>query len=267
MARGFAATGLTVLTVVFLLLGPMAWSAAIAQSASADSSDTLTDAQIRAELRRLQAVRTQCLAQAQQALAQQRSANAGGQLAQAETYGRTLTEKMECVDHVNQDLGRLQVKAGPAKAALFNAEDRFHQEYRQSLLGQLGTLQAVIAELSAPETLTYDAFFAQMEALRRQTDTFRNRFIRLLNETETQELAKTVFQASDALVGSAQSWRDQVRAEHDLAALTPNGASAQVTRNTAARDAAQKQRLAQWDTARQLVQRATLMVASGEQSR
>src|SRR5262249_24688083 len=87
------------------------WSWAIAQPVSKESSKTLTDPQIRAELRRLHSVRADCLAQAQQALALQRSANTGGRLAEAETSGKTLTEKMACVDRVNQDLQRLQTQA------------------------------------------------------------------------------------------------------------------------------------------------------------
>lgn len=238
------------------------WSSAIAQPVSTESSKALTDAQIRTELRRLHAVRTDCLAQAQQALALQRSANTGGRLAEAEAAGKTLTEKMACVDRVNQDLQRLQTQAGPAKAALFATEDRFHQEYREGLLARLGVLQRIIAQLGDPGTLTSETFAAQMDVLRRQTETFKNRYIRLLNEAETRELAKLVFEASDQLVGSAQSWRDQARAEHDIAGLAPNGATAQVSRATATRDATQKQRNAQWETARQLVEQATALAAA-----
>jgi len=251
---------LMVVTGFAVVVSLTTWSAAIAQPVSTESSKTLTDPQIRAELRRLHSVRADCLAQAQQALALQRSANTGGRLAEAEASGRALTEKMACVDRVNQDLQRLQSQAGPAKAALFATEDRFHQEYRQGLLAQLGVLQRIIAQLGDPGTLTYETFAAQMDLLRRQTETFKNRYIRLLNEAETRELAKLVFEASDQLVESAHSWRDQARAEHDIAGLTPN--AAQVSRATATRDATQKQRITQWDTARQLVEQATALAAA-----
>jgi len=256
----------TVLTGFALVVGLATGSSAIAQPVSTTSPETLTDAQVRAELRRLHSVRTDCLAQAQQALALQRAANGGGRLTEAEAYGKTVTEKMVCVDHVNQDLQRLQTRAGPGKVGLFVAEDQFHQEYRQGLLAQVGILQRVIAELNDPGALTYETFAQQMDALRRQTETFKNRYIRLLKEAETQELAQTVFQANDVLLESAQNWRDQVRAERDIAALTPNGPTAQLSGATATRDAAQKQRVEQWETARQLVQQATTLAAARYQS-
>src|SRR2546422_7610563 len=52
-----------------------------------------SDAQIRSELRRLNTMRTDCLAQAQQAVARQRTASAGGRLSDAEAYGQTRSEE------------------------------------------------------------------------------------------------------------------------------------------------------------------------------
>jgi hypothetical protein len=213
-----------------------------AQPLSATPAAPPSDAQIRSELRRLNTMRTTCLAEAQQAVALQRTASAGGRLSDGEAYGQTLKDKMACVDKANQELVRLQTQAGPAKAALFVSEDRFHQEYRQGLQAQLGALQRLSLQLAGHDTVTYEMFARQMDALRRQTDAFKNRYIRLLNEPDTQELAKAVFQASDLLVASAQTWKAQGKAELDIAELAPNGPSAQLARAEAARDTARTQR-------------------------
>src|SRR5260370_5111377 len=115
-------------------------SAVAAQPLLATPAAPPSDAQIRSELRRLNTMRTACFAQAQQAVTLQRTASAGGRPSDAEAYGQTLREKMACVDKANQDLLQLQTQAGPAKAALFVSEDRFHQENRQALQAQLGNL-------------------------------------------------------------------------------------------------------------------------------
>jgi hypothetical protein len=57
-------------------------------------------------------------------------------------------------------------------------------------------------------------------------DVFKNRYIRLLNEAETRELAKAVFQATDLLMASVQTWKDQVKAEAAIAELAAKGPSA-----------------------------------------
>ncbi len=106
------------------------------------SAAPLSDAQIRSELRRLSTMKMECVAQAQQALAAQRAASAGGRLADVDAYGQTLKDKMACVDTANQDLLRLQTEVGPAKAALFRSEDR---------QAQLGALQRISEQLAAPE--------------------------------------------------------------------------------------------------------------------
>src|SRR5260370_38678814 len=64
-----------------------------------------------------------------------------------------------------------------------------------------------------------------MDTFRRQLETFRNRYIRLLKEPETQGLSTTLFQAGDVLIGSAQVWVRQVKAEAGSAAVTPKGSS------------------------------------------
>ena len=234
-------------------------STATAQSVSTTAAGPPSDTQIRSELRRLNTVRTDCLAQAQQALSLQRAASAGGRLAEADAYGQVLKDKTVCVEKVDQDLARLQIQAGPAKAALFTSEDRFHQEYRQGLQGQLAALQRLSEQFAGRETLTYELFAQQMDALRRQTATLKNRYIRLLNEAETQELSRAVWQASDLLVASAQSWKDQERAELDIRELAPKGASTQLTRAEAARDAARTQRTVQWETAQRLISQAAAL--------
>jgi len=237
-------------------------SAVAAQPLSATPAAPPSDAQIRSELRRLNTMRTDCLAQAQQAVTGQRTASAGGRLSDAEAYGQTLREKMACVDKANQDLLRLQTQAGPAKATLFVSEDRFHQEYRQALQAQLGTLQHLSMQLAGHDAVTYEILVQQMDALRRQTDTFKNRYIRLLNEPDTQDLAKAVFQASDRLIASAQTWKTQVKAEIDITELTPKGPSAQLARAEAVRDAARTQRAGQWEAAQQLISQAATIAAT-----
>lgn len=232
------------------------------QPLSATSAAPPSDAQIRSELRRLNMLRTNCFAQAQQAVTLQRTASAGGRLSDAEAYGQTLKDKMACVDKANQDLVRLQTQAGPAKAALFVSEDRFHQEYRQALHAQLGVLQRLSAQLAGPEAVTYEMFAQQMDALRRQTDTFKNRYIRLLKEPDTQDLAKAVFQVSDLLVASAHTWKTQVKAEGDITELTPKGSSAQLARAETVRDTARTQRAGQWETAQQLISQAATLAAT-----
>ena len=237
-------------------------SGVAAQPLSATSAAPPSDAQIRSELRRLNMMRTTCLAQAQQAVTLQRTASAGGRLSDAEVYGHTLRDRMACVDKANQDLVRLQTQAGPAKAALFVSEDRFHQEYRQALQAQLGVLQRLSVQLAGPEAVTYEVFAQQMDALRRQTDTFKNRYIRLLNEPETQDLATAVFQASDLLLASAQTWKAQMRAEVDITELSPKGPSPQLARAEAARDTARTQRAGQWEAAQQLISQAATLAAT-----
>jgi len=244
-----------------LALSLVVSSGVAAQPLSATPAAPPSDAQVRSEVRRLNTMRTVCLAQAQQAVTLERTASAGGRLSDAEVYGHTLKDKMACVDKAGQDLVRLQTQVGPTKAALFVSEDRFHQEYRQALQGQLGVLQRLSVQLAGPEAVTYEMFAQQMDALRRQTDTFKNRYIRLLNEPDTQDLAKAVFQASDLLLASAHTWKAQVKAEIDIVELAPKGPSAQLARAEAGRDNARTQRAAQWEAAQQLVSQAAKLAA------
>jgi hypothetical protein len=158
---------LTTVAGIGLALSPAVSSGVAAQPLSATSPAPPSDAQIRSELRRLNMMRTTCLAQAQQAVTLERTASAGGRLSDAEVYGHTLRDRMACVDKANQDLVRLQTQAGPAKAALFVSEDRFHQEYRQALQAQIGVLQRLSVHLAGPEAVTYEMFAQQMDALRR----------------------------------------------------------------------------------------------------
>jgi hypothetical protein len=217
-----------------------------------------SDAQIRSELRRLNTIKTDCLAQAQQTLTAQRAASAGGRLSDVDGLSQTLRDKVACVDSTNQDLLRLQLQLGPAKRALFASEDRFHQEYRQGLQAFLGGLQRLSEQLVGPDAITYVMFAQQTDALKRQTDTFKNRYIRLLNEAETRELSQAVFQANDLLIASARIWKEQIKTEVDMAALAPNGPSMQLSRAEAAHEAALRQRASQWGTARRLIAEAAL---------
>ena len=253
---------LTTVAGLGLALSLAVSSGVAAQSLSATPAAPPSDAQIRSELRRLNTMRTDCLAQAQQAVTLQRTASAGGRFSDAEAYGQILKDKMACADKANQDLVRLQTQAGPGKAALFVSEDRFHQEYRQGLQAQLGALQRLSGGLVGHDSVTYERFAQQMDALRRQTDTFKNRYIRLLKEPDTQDLAKAVFQASDLLVASAQAWKTQVKAEVDITELAPKGPSAQLARAEAVRDTARTQRAGQWEAAQQLISQAATLAAT-----
>jgi hypothetical protein len=221
-----------------------------------------SDAQIRSELRQLNTMKADCLAQAQQALVAQRAASAGGRLSDVDGLGQTLKDRMACVDRANQDLFRLQIQLGPAKGALFASEDRFHQEYRQGLQAQLSGLQRLSEQLAEPDAVTYAMFAYQMGVLRRHTDTFKNRYIRLLKEAETWDISRAVFQASDLLIASAQTWKEQLKAEAEMAAVAPNGPSTQLSRAEAAHDAALRQRASQWETARRLISEAAALAAT-----
>jgi hypothetical protein len=87
------------------------------------------------------------------------------------------------------------------------------------------------------------------------------RYIRLLKDPETQGLSTTLFQAGDVLIGSAQVWVRQVKAEAEIAALTPNGSRPQLSRAQAARDAAATERARQWELAQRLILQATALSA------
>ena len=164
MAYRLSLTTVAGLGLAFSLAGS---SGVSGQPLSGTPAAPPSDAQIRLELRRLNTMRTNCLAEAQQAVTLQRTASAGGRLSDVEAYGKTLKDKMACVDTANQDLVRLQTQAGPAKAALFVSEDRFHQEYRQALQAQIGALQQLSVQLAGQDVVTYEMFAQQMDALRR----------------------------------------------------------------------------------------------------
>ena len=116
--------------------------------------------------------------------------------------------------------------------------------------------------LADHDAVTHDMFVQQMEALRRQTDRFKNRYIRLLNEPDTQDLAKAVFQSSDLLIASAQTWKTQVRAEADITELAVKGPSSQLAKAEEVRDTARTQRAGQWEAAQELINRAATLAAT-----
>ena len=221
----------------------------------------LSDAQIRLEARRLDTMKVDCLGQAQQLLAAQKAASAGGRVSEAEAYGKTVREKMACVDKANQDLLQLQNQVGPAKSRLFAAEDRFHQEYHQGLQHHLSILQRFDEQIAKPEDVEYRPFAEQMNAFQRQLDRFRNRYIRLLKEPETQEFAKTLFQAGDLLITSVETWKRQLKAEAEIADLAPKGPSPQLSRVQTIRESAVSSAL-DVATAQRLVTQATALAAT-----
>ena len=133
---------------------------------------------------------------------------------------------------------------------------------RQGLQFHLNTLQQLTEQLADPSAVTAETFATQMDTFRRQRETFRNRYIRLLKDPETQGLSATLFQAGDVLIGSAQVWARQVKAEAEIASLTPNGSSPQLSRAQAARDAAVTERARQWELAQRLILQATALSAT-----
>lgn len=261
---------LTTVAAVAVTVSLSVCSEATAQSAQTTASSAspttrvtpLSDAEVRSDLRRLQTMKTDCVAQAQQALNGQRAAVASGRLSDVDELGQALKDKMACVDKANRDLLALQTQVGPAKVTLFMSEDRFHQEYRQGLQAQVDGLQRFSERLADADAITYEIFARQMAALRRYTDAFKNRYIRLLKEAETRELATAVFQAEDLFIASAQSWKEQVKAEADITELTRLGPSAQLSRALVARDAALMRRANQWETAQRHIAEAVALAAT-----
>jgi hypothetical protein len=224
--------------------------------------ERLSDEQVRAEVRRLSGIKMECSTQARQAFAAQQGASAAGRASEAEAQGQILWTRMKCVDEANQGLLRLRNQATRDQLRLFSLEDGFHQEYRQGLQFHLNTLQQLSEQLADPSAFTAETFATQMDTFRRQRETFRNRYIRLLKDPETQGLSTTLFQAGDVLIGSAQVWVRQVKAEAEIAALTPNGSSPQLSRAQAARDAAVTERARQWELAQRLILQATALSAT-----
>jgi hypothetical protein len=224
--------------------------------------ERLSDEQVRAEVRRLSSMKMECSTQARQAFAAQQGASAAGRASEAEAQGQILWTRMKCVEEANQGLLRLRNQATRDQLRLFSLEDGFHQEYRQGLQFHLNTLQQLSEQLADPSAFTAETFATQMDTFRRQRETFRNRYIRLLKDPETQGLSTTLFQAGDVLIGSAQVWVRQVKAEAEIAALTPNGSSPQLSRAQAARDAAVTERARQWELAQRLILQATALSAT-----
>jgi hypothetical protein len=169
---------------------------------------------------------------------------------------------MKCVEEANQGLLRLRNQVTRDQVRFFSLEDGFHQEYRQGLQAHLTTLQQLSTQLADPSAFTAEAFATQMETFRRQREAFRNRYIRLLREPETQGLSTTLFQAGDVLIGSAQVWRRQVKAEAEITELTPKGSSPELSRAQAAREAAVTERVRQWELAQRLILQATALAAT-----
>jgi hypothetical protein len=224
--------------------------------------ERLSDEQVRSEFRRLSATKSECGTQARLALAAQQSASAAGRAAEAEGQGQLLWTRITCMEEANQGLVRLRNQATPDQLRLFSSGDGLRQEYRRALQSHLITLQQVSKQLADPSALTAGTFARQMETLRRQWGTFRNRYIRLLNDPETQGLTAALFQAGDLLIGSAQVWGRQVKAEAEIAALTPSGPGPQLARAQAAREEAVTERAREWELAQRLILQAATLAAT-----
>ena len=207
-------------------------------------------------------MKMECGTQARQALVAQQSASAAGRTSEAEAQGQILWTRMTCVERANQALLRLRDQVTREQLRLFSLEDGFHQEYRQGLQTHLSTLQRLSQQLADQSPLDTETFAKQMDTFRRQRETFRNRYIRLLNDAETHELATTLFQAGDLLIGSTQVWKQQVKADAEIAELTLKGPSPQLSRVQAARDAAVTERARQSEMAQRLIIQATALTAT-----
>ena len=225
--------------------------------------ERLSDEQVRSEFRRLNTMKMECSTQARQSLAAQQSASAAGRASEAEAQGQLLWTGMTCMEQANQGLLRLRNQVTGSQLRLLSPEDGLHQEYRRGLQSHLSALQQVCKQLADPSALTAATFAKQMDTFRRQRESFRNRYIRLLNDPETQGLATTLYQAGDLLIGSARVWMRQVKAEAEIAELTPTGGSStQLSRAQAAREAAVTERARQWELAQRLILRATTLTAT-----
>jgi len=224
--------------------------------------ERLSDEHVRSEFRRLSAMKSECGTQARLALAAQQSASAAGRAAEAEAQGQLVWTRITCMEEASQGLVRLRNQATRDQLPLFSPGDGLRQEYRQGLQSHLITLQQVGKQLADPSAFTAGTFARQMDALRRQWGTFRNRYIRLLDDPETKGLAATLFQAGDLLIGSAQVWGRQVRAEAEIAELTRSGPGPELARAQAAREAAVTERARQWELARRLILQAATLAAT-----
>lgn len=224
--------------------------------------ERLSDEQVRTEFRRLSTMKIECGTQARQALAAQQTASAAGRASEAEAQGQLLWTRMTCLEEANQGLVRLRNQATRDQLPLLSQGDGLRQEYRRGLQSHLTTLQQVSKQLADPSAFTAATFAKQMDTLRRQWGTFRNRYIRLLNDPETQGLAASLFQAGDLLIGSAQVWGRQVKAEAEIAELSRNGSGPQLERAQAAREAAVTERARQWELAQRLILQATTLAAT-----
>ncbi|HTI56706.1 MAG TPA: hypothetical protein VMC04_20900 [Verrucomicrobiae bacterium] len=224
--------------------------------------ERLSDEQVRTEFRRLSTMKIECGTQARQALAAQQTASAAGRASEAEAQGQLLWTRMTCLEEANQGLVRLRNQATRDQLPLLSLGDGLRQEYRRGLQSHLTTLQQVSKQLADPSAFTAATFATQMDTLRRQWGTFRNRYIRLLNDPETQGLAASLFQAGDLLIGSAQVWGRQVKAEAEIAELSRNGSGPQLERAQAAREAAVTERARQWELAQRLILQATTLAAT-----
>ena len=224
--------------------------------------ERLSDEQVRSEFLRLNTMKIECATQARQALATQQSASAAGRASEAEAQGQLLWTRMTCMEEANQGLVRLRNHATRDQLPLLSPGDGLREEYRRGLQSHLATLQQVSRQLADPSAFTAGTFARRMDTLRRQWGTFRNRYIRLLNDPETQGLAATLFQAGDLLVGSAQVWGRQVKAEAEIAELTPSGSGPELARAQAAREAAVTERARQWELAQRLILQAATLAAT-----
>lgn len=223
--------------------------------------EPLSDEQVRADLRRLTTMKIQCSTQARQALAAQQNASAVGRTAEAEAQGHILWTRMRCVEQANQALLQLRDHVTRDQLRFFSAEDAFHQEYRQGLQAHLAILQRLSEQLADQSALTAETFGKQMAAYRQQREAFKNRYIRLLKDPETQPFATTLFQAGDLLIGSAQVWARQAKAEADITELTARGPSPQLAQAQTAREAAVTERARQLETAQGLIRQAAALAA------
>ena len=73
--------------------------------------ERLSDDQMRAEFLRLNAMKTDCSAQARQALAAQQRAGAAGRASEAEAHGQLVWTKLTCMEEADQGLVRLRNQA------------------------------------------------------------------------------------------------------------------------------------------------------------
>jgi hypothetical protein len=230
------------------------------------------------QVQKLGEQRARCAAEAERARLARDGAARAGKAREADLYARKLADKTACVTFTDQEILKLKALLARAPAEGAGSELTLEERYERDLALLFAALQRVNLWLDDPEVVPYDAFVEQMDALGRDLDGFRARYARVYIAA-TQRFADTLVEASKALVASAAAWRRETVAQREAERRTtaedpkggrppvgvpaPERAAREPSRALGAtfelRDAARKERLGHWDTARRLVREAAAL--------